>query len=43
MGVPPFDSNIARPKTAKIPPPTIPPIPIPIAPINETLFLSDKA
>jgi hypothetical protein len=31
LGVYPFASNTASPRTAKIPPPSIPPIPIEIA------------
>ena len=38
-GVPPFPSETANPNTANIPPPTIPPIPIEIAPINPIFLL----
>jgi len=33
-GVPPFASDTANPKTANIPPPTMPPIPIEMAPVK---------
>ncbi|NPA68902.1 MAG: hypothetical protein GXO50_09875, partial [Chlorobi bacterium] len=39
-GVPPFPKETANPKTANIPPPTIPPIPIKIASFSPVFFES---
>ncbi|VAV85324.1 hypothetical protein MNBD_BACTEROID02-1485, partial [hydrothermal vent metagenome] len=38
IGVPPFPKETAKPNTAKMPPPTIPPIPMEMASFNPIFF-----
>lgn len=40
-GVAPLDKETASPRTAKIPPPTIPPIPIEMASLSPMVLLSE--